>query len=141
MSTHPTLKDYIGIAPTSNLELAKLIEKGLSTHSLDLLKQRGLTAAEIAATIISPRTLRRREAHTGLLTWLESERAVRMASIVCLAELSFGNLEIALGWLRQTNDRLRCRTPLSMLRTDPGGCLIESMLSDIAAGDMCCERS
>jgi putative toxin-antitoxin system antitoxin component (TIGR02293 family) len=135
VNARSNLESYIGIRPTSGLGLATLIENGLPTRSLDFLKERGLTSAEIAATIISPRTLKRREVSTGLLSWLESERAVRMASIVCLAELVFGNLETALRWLRQKDDSLRYRTPLSMLRTEPGGRLIESILSGMAAGN------
>ena len=62
MATQPTLKDYIGIAPASGLELAELVEKGLPTKNLDLLKAKGLTFTEMANIVISPRTLKHRKA-------------------------------------------------------------------------------
>jgi len=134
MATQPTLKDYIGIAPASGLELAELVEKGLPTKNLDLLKAKGLTFTEMANTVISPRTLKHRKARGENLSPAETERAVRIASIIRLAEEVFGNRETALRWLRHTSDRLKERTPLSMLQTEAGGREIESMLHGIAHG-------
>jgi len=134
MATQPTLKEYIGIAPKSGLELAELVEKGLPTKNLDLLKAKGLTFTEMANTVISPRTLKHRKARGENLTSVETERAVRVASVVRLAETVFGNPEKALRWLRHSSDRLNERTPLSMLQTEAGGREIESMLHGIAHG-------
>ena len=53
MAAHVALKDYIGIAPANGLELAELVEQGLPTGNLDLLKAKGLTFTEMAATVIS----------------------------------------------------------------------------------------
>ena len=53
---------------------------------------------------------------------------VRVARIVALAENIFGNHAKALRWLRTADDRIGGRHPLSMLQTDAGGRLIESML-------------
>lgn len=136
MKTDSNLKKYIGISPTSGLELAQLIEKGIPTRNLDFLKKRGLTDTEVSAIVISPRTLTRREAQGKALTWRESERAVRLASIVRLADLALGNPETALRWLRKKDRRLRGRTALSFLRTEPGGRLVESMLSSMVAGNI-----
>jgi putative toxin-antitoxin system antitoxin component (TIGR02293 family) len=134
MSTQPTLKEYLGIAPKSGLELAELVEKGLPTKNLDLLKAKGLTFTEMANTVISPRTLKHRKARGENLSPQETERAVRVASIIRLAEEVFGNRETALRWLREVDDRLGDRTPLSMLHTEAGGREIESMLHGIAHG-------
>jgi putative toxin-antitoxin system antitoxin component (TIGR02293 family) len=134
MATQPTLKDYIGIAPASGLELAELVEKGLPTKNLDILKARGLTFTEMANTVISPRTLKHRKARGENLSSAETERAVRVASIIRLAEEVFGNRETALRWLRDEDDRLGDRTPLSLLQTEAGGREIESMLHGIAHG-------
>jgi len=134
MATQPTLKDYLGIAPTSGLELAELVERGLPTKNLDLLKAKGLTFTEMANTVISPRTLKHRKARGENLSPAETERAVRVASIIRLAEEVFGNRETALRWLREPDDRLGNRSPLSLLHTEPGGREIESMLHGIAHG-------
>jgi len=64
----------------------------------------------------------------------ETGRVVRVARIVALAEHVFGNHEKALSWLRSKNDRTNERTPLSMLRTESGGRLVEKMLWQIDEG-------
>ena len=133
MATQPTLKDYIGIAPGSGLELAELVENGLPTENLNVLKAKGLTFSEMSA-VISPRTLKHRKARGENLSPEETERAIRVASIIRLAEKVFGNPEKAMGWLRFANNRLGDRTPLSMLTTESGGRLVESMLYGIAEG-------
>ena len=134
MAAHVALKDYIGIAPANGLELAELVEQGLPTGNLDLLKAKGLTFTEMAATVISPRTLKHRKARGQNLSPEESERAVRVASIIALAEKVFGNHDKALRWLRHSSDRLGDRTPLSLLHTEAGGREIESMLHGIDHG-------
>jgi len=134
MATQPTLKDYIGISPTSGLELVELVEQGLPTKNLELLKTKGLTFTEMAAIVISPRTLKHRKARGENLSSEETERAVRVASMIRLAEDVFGNSDKALRWLRHSSGRLNDRTPLSLLQTEAGGREIESMLHGIAHG-------
>lgn len=129
-----SLKEYIGIAPADDLELAGIVERGIPTRNLELLKARGLTFTEMANTVISPRTLKHRKARGEKLTPAESERAIRVASIIRLAEKVFGNPEKAMGWLRYPNTRLDGRTPMSMLHTAAGGDFVESMLQGIAHG-------
>jgi putative toxin-antitoxin system antitoxin component (TIGR02293 family) len=128
MAAHPTLENYIGIAPTSGVELVKIVENGLPTQSLTMLMARGLTSIELGTVVISQRTLKGRVARGESLTPLESDRTVRVASILALADQIFVEPGKALRWLRKSHDMLRNRAPLSMLRTEPGGCLIESML-------------
>jgi putative toxin-antitoxin system antitoxin component (TIGR02293 family) len=132
MATQPTLKDYLGIAPTSGLELALLVEQGLPTKNL--LKAKGLTFTEMANIVISPRTLKHRKARGENLTPEETERAIRVARIIRLAEEIFGNRETALLWLRHHSDHLNIRTPFSLLSTEAGGRQIEAMLHGIAHG-------
>jgi putative toxin-antitoxin system antitoxin component (TIGR02293 family) len=134
MSTQPTLKDYLGISPASGLELAQLVEKGLPTKNLELLKARGLTFTEMANTVISPRTLKHRKARGENLSPEETERAVRVASIIALAEKVFGNRDKAMCWLRHASGRLEGRTPLSLLKTEAGRHAIEEMLWGIDEG-------
>jgi putative toxin-antitoxin system antitoxin component (TIGR02293 family) len=134
MAAHVALKEYIGIAPKSGLELAEMVERGLPTENLEILKAKGLTFTEMAATVISPRTLKHRKARGQNLSPEESERAIRVASIVALAEQVFGNRETALLWLRHHSDRLDGRTPMSLLNTEAGGRQIEAMLHGIDHG-------
>jgi putative toxin-antitoxin system antitoxin component (TIGR02293 family) len=134
MATQPTLMDYIGIAPTSGLELAEFVEHGLPPENLEILKARGITFTEMANTVISPRTLKHRKARGENLSPEETERALRVASIIRLAEQVFGNPEKALRWLRHASGRLNDRTPLSLLKTEAGRQTIEEMLWGIDEG-------
>lgn len=134
MSTHFNSDSYIGIAPKSEFDLASLVESGLPTASLSCLKEKGLSFSEIAATVIAPRTLKHRNARGENLSDEETDRLVRVARILSLAEKVFGNHAKALLWLRTADDRIGNRTPVSMLRTEAGGRLIEGMLWQIDDG-------
>lgn len=133
MSSQASLKDYLGASRGSSLKLAEVAEQGLPTQSLSLLRDKGLTFTEMAS-VIPPRTLKHRNARGENLSSEETERAVRVASIIGHAEKVFGNPEKAMRWLRYPNDRLDARTPLSLLRTEAGARLIDSMLWGIADG-------
>jgi putative toxin-antitoxin system antitoxin component (TIGR02293 family) len=134
MAAQPTLKDYIGIAPGTGLALAEFVEHGLPPENLEFLKAKGITFTEMANTVISPRTLKHRKARGENLSPGETERAIRVASIIRLAEQVFGNPEKALRWLRHNSERLGGRTPFSMLQTEAGGREIESILHGIDHG-------
>jgi putative toxin-antitoxin system antitoxin component (TIGR02293 family) len=135
MSALLEISEYLGVSPRSDLDLAEIVENGLSTESLNLLRKKGLTFTEVAELIASPRTLQHRKAKgVNHLTHDEADRVVRIARILSLAEQVFGNLERALGWLRARDERLNNRTALSMLQTESGGRLVESMLWQVADG-------
>jgi len=124
----------IGIAPRSDFDLARITEEGISTDSLSALKERGLTFSEISEIIISPRTLKHRKARREPLSHEETDRVVRVARILSLAEDVFASPEKALMWLRMPDERLENRTPLKMLTTESGGRLVENMLWQIDEG-------
>jgi putative toxin-antitoxin system antitoxin component (TIGR02293 family) len=85
--------------------------------------------------IASPRTLQHRKSKgVNHLTHDEADRVVRIARILALAEQIFGSLEVGLGWLRRPDERLNNRSALSMLQTESGGRLVESMLWQVADG-------
>ena len=126
-----TFEQYIGVSPNSALDLAEIAEKGLPTDSIAYLKERGLTFSEISEIIISPRTLKHRKARGEQLSVEETGRMLRVARIIVLADQVFGSHEKALTWLRQVDERLNNRTPLSMLHTESGGRLVENLLWQI----------
>lgn len=134
MATNPKIFSFIGIKPVSDLELATLTEKGLPLATIDRLKRRGLTFTEISDVVISPRTLKHRKSRKEPLSNVETERVVRVARIVELAEQVFGSREKALLWLRSSDDRLNNRAPMQMLVNEPGGRLVENMLWQIDEG-------
>ena len=130
----PQMFEMIGIAPRSDFDLARITEEGISTDSLSALKDRGLTFSEISEIIISPRTLKHRKARREPLSHEETDRVVRVARILSLAEEIFASREKALMWLRMPDERLENRTPLKMLTTESGGRLVENMLWQIDEG-------
>jgi putative toxin-antitoxin system antitoxin component (TIGR02293 family) len=111
-----------------------MVEKGLPTDNIAHLREKGLTFSEVSEIVISPRTLKHRKARGEQLSQEEGERLVRVARILVLAESVFGNREKALTWLRTADDHINKRTPMSMLQTESGGRLVESMLWQIDEG-------
>jgi putative toxin-antitoxin system antitoxin component (TIGR02293 family) len=128
------IDEYIGLTPKSEYDLAEIVEKGLPTDSLTHLKEKGLTFSEVSEVVISPRTLKHRKARGQALSQEETDRVVRVARIVALAEQVFRNHDKAFAWLRSADERLADRTPLSMLQTESGGRLVENMLWQIDEG-------
>jgi putative toxin-antitoxin system antitoxin component (TIGR02293 family) len=131
MATNPNISEYIGVAPASEFDLAVIVEAGLPTEKLNLLREKGLTFSEVSEIVISPRTLKHRKARGETLSHEESDRLVRVARVVALAGEVFGNHEKALLWLRSQDDRIGNRSPMSMLQTESGGRLVENMLWQI----------
>ncbi len=134
VATNLDISEFIGVTPKSAFNLAEIVEKGLPTDSISLLKDKGLTFSEVSEIVISPRTLKHRKARAEHLSLEETDRVVRVARIVALAENVFGNREKALLWLRSPDDRMGDRSPLSMLQTESGGRLVENMLWQIDEG-------
>lgn len=134
MSTHANVFSFVGLKAVSDLELALLPEKGLPLTAVESLKDQGLTFTEISDIVISPRTLKHRKSRKERLSSVETDRVLRVARIVDLADKVFGSRMKALLWLRSTDDRLDNRTPMQMLVNESGGRLVESMLWQIDEG-------
>jgi putative toxin-antitoxin system antitoxin component (TIGR02293 family) len=128
------LTEYIGVTPKSELDLAEIVENGLPVDNLALLKLQGLTFTEVSEIVIPARTLKHRRARGENLSHEESDRLVRVARTIALADEIFGDHSKALLWLRTDDDRLGGRRPMSMLQTDAGGRVIESLLWQIDEG-------
>ncbi len=129
-----TFEQYIGGSPNSALDMAEIAEKGLPTDSIAYLKEKGLTFSEVSEIVISPRTLKHRKPRGEHLSVEETDRVLRVARIILLADQVFGNHEKALTWLRQVDERINDRIPLSMLHTESGGRLVENLLWQIDEG-------
>ena len=134
MAANPGVFSFVGLKAVSDLELALLPEKGLPLTAVQSLKDQGLTFTEISEIVISPRTLKHRKSRKEKLSSVETDRALRVARIVDLADRVFGTRMKALLWLRSIDDRLDHRTPMQMLVNESGGRLVESMLWQIDEG-------
>jgi uncharacterized protein (DUF2384 family) len=65
---------------------------------------------------------------------LSPEETDHVARVFALAEQVFGSRDRALNWLRSKDRRVNGRTPLGILHTESGRCLVENMLSQIDEG-------
>jgi putative toxin-antitoxin system antitoxin component (TIGR02293 family) len=127
------LSALFGRQPTE-LQMAVVAEHGLPLTSIEVLRNEGLTFGEVHGLVVPARTLKHRKEKKQPLSLEETDRTLRIAKILALAERVFGNHEKSLRWLRRKNDRLEERTPLEMLRSEAGGDLVRQMLYQIDEG-------
>ena len=124
----------LGARVTTEADLARAIERGLPTGAIDALKGHGITEQEAARFVIPRRTLGHRRDKGQALSVEESDRAVRLARILALAEAAFANAEKAMTWLRRPSSALDDRAPLDVAGTDAGARVIENLLARITWG-------
>lgn len=134
MATQVIVEKVLDIATKSDAALAEMTEQGLPTEAVAELRSRGLSFAEVGEIVIPPRTLKHRKARGARLTTEESERLLRIARILALADRIFGDHDKALRWLRQPDPRWNDRSGLAMLRTEAGGRVVENTLWQIDEG-------
>ncbi len=115
-------------------ELLRLVEEGLPTDCLELLKQRGLTFTEIGQLVIPPRTLKHRNARGERLTVTESERFLRVIRVLDFGLRVFGDSRKLLNWLRAPDIEIENRPSMSLLGDEAGSRLVEGQLWGIADG-------
>ena len=127
------LKAILGGQP-SEFQVAEIVEQGLPTSSVDVLRKEGLTFGEVHDLVLPARTLKHRKEKKQPLSIEETDRTLRVAKVLALAEQVFGNQDKAFGWLRRRNKRLNDRTPFEMLRSEVGGDLVRGMLYQIDEG-------
>jgi putative toxin-antitoxin system antitoxin component (TIGR02293 family) len=126
--------------PKSDAEFLRLVLDGLPVASvqavIDHLESTRRGAGAIADVAVSRRTLsRRRRERRQLLTADESDRLVRLARIVLLAEDVFGEWSKAVQWLFSgPKQSLAGESPMSALATETGARLVENMLHQIDHG-------
>ena len=100
----------------------------------ELSRREALSAEEVDRLIIARRTLAHRKAKEQRLNRIESERAIRVASLIALAEETFGNPAKAQNWLRRPTAALGDRRPIDLLASEPGARVVEQLLYRIAHG-------
>jgi putative toxin-antitoxin system antitoxin component (TIGR02293 family) len=122
-------------APRSGLEWVEVVRHGISSHALDaLLKSIGLSQAELAQALDIPeRTLARRK-REGVLSRDESAKLLRLARVAARAAEVFGELDLALAWLKSPVAALDEATPLSLVDTDVGAESVMDTLGRIEHG-------
>jgi putative toxin-antitoxin system antitoxin component (TIGR02293 family) len=127
-----TLKKQIG----TSAELVELTRRGLPVTTIlfvanDLAVQRTAVARVLG---ISDRTLSRRVASSSRLTAEESDRVVRRARVLAIANDTFDDKTKAARWLQTPNRALEGDKPFDRLDTDAGVQSVEEVLGRIAYG-------
>jgi putative toxin-antitoxin system antitoxin component (TIGR02293 family) len=117
----------LGCAVRTELELVSAVEAGFPAAVRDaLVHSAGLSAGEIGARAGGRRPDR--------LSRADSDRLVRLARVVVLADEVFGDPVKAHRWLRKPNRGLCGRIPLDLLRTGVGARAVEDVLQRIPHG-------
>ncbi|MGH7736530.1 MAG: type II RES/Xre toxin-antitoxin system antitoxin [Candidatus Tyrphobacter sp.] len=118
-------------------DLAAAVEEGLPSDAMRALVKSGAsTATEISESARIPeRTLMRLQKRDRLPTD-ESDKIYRLAYIVAAATKTFDDKRKAHRWLRRPNRALGNRTPLALIRTEPGLCQVERELGRIEYGEL-----
>lgn len=117
-------------------DLVEITRGGLPANTLSTLAD-GLSMdrKKVAQVLgIPTRTLSRRLGSHSRLSAAESDRAVRLARILALANDTFGNKEKASRWLQTPNRVLDGLTPFELLDTDAGVQSVTTILGRIAHG-------
>lgn len=127
--------EWLGLTPpVSEAEILRIVEGQLPPTVIRRLVALGLQPAEIDAVIIPRRTLQHRRSRREKLTVEESDRVLRAARVLSLAETVYGSRDRALAWLRRPHPRLDGRAPLALLNTDTGSRIVEELLTQIDEG-------
>jgi putative toxin-antitoxin system antitoxin component (TIGR02293 family) len=125
----------LGVEIRSEADFVKVVERGVPIGALAALaRQEALSPEDVDRLIIPRRTLAHRKAKDQPLNRVESERAVRVASVTALAEETFANRDKARTWLRRPTTALGGRRPIDLLDSEPGGRVVEQLLYRIGYG-------
>ncbi|WP_022684310.1 type II toxin-antitoxin system Xre/ParS family antitoxin [Sphingobium bisphenolivorans] len=124
------------IGPLHNeRDLIRLIRRGVPTQAVDhFLTTSGISFNALDPKVLNLRTFNRRKKNAQPLELDESDRLLRIVSIVAAADETFGNHDKAQTWLSRSNRQLDGETPLAMADTDQGARAVEALLGRIAHG-------
>ena len=118
----------------SDLDLMRVVRQGLPTAAVDsFLEHTHLPFHAIEESVVARRTFKRRQQEAKPLEPAESDRLVRLARLVAMAEETFGP-DKGLAWLLRDNRVLDGHTPLSLADTDQGVRSVETLLGRIGHG-------
>jgi putative toxin-antitoxin system antitoxin component (TIGR02293 family) len=124
----------VGVDVRAEADLIEVLDRGIPLSALHELTKESLSAEEVERLIIPRRTLSHRKARNQRLSRAESERALRVASILSQAEQTFANRDKAHVWLRRPTSALSSRRPIDLLDCEPGARLVEQLLYRIGHG-------
>lgn len=119
----------------SDLDLAELVQEGLSYQSLDhVLQSDDLEPDEAYELVGSRRNLMRKKKERTKLSPTESDRLARVVRTIARAEEALGDRDRARRWLRKANRALAGRRPIDLLDSDAGTRMVERVLGRVEHG-------
>ncbi len=101
---------------------------------LDDLAKHGFTNEEIYKIVAPRRTLARRKEKNERLSVVETDRVLRLKSIIEFAESVFGNADKAHHWLREPCRALDKAVPIELLETEAGANIVKDEIGRIQYG-------
>ncbi|WP_390899651.1 antitoxin Xre/MbcA/ParS toxin-binding domain-containing protein [Pseudomonas arsenicoxydans] len=119
---------------SSDERIHTLIEAGFKSGSVSRLLELGIISAAVRDQIIPYTTLKRRLERGQRLSTSESDRLFRIARVIAMAGVVFGDEEKAKRWLSTPKFCFSGKNPLAMLTTFQGSHLVEEMLNQAAEG-------
>jgi putative toxin-antitoxin system antitoxin component (TIGR02293 family) len=126
--------DVVGGDVGAGMDLVRLVRRGLPVGAVQFVLDSGrLSLAELDRIVLPRKTLTNRR-KLGTLTPEQSDRLVRVARVLAVAEETFGSREKAAVWLRRATTVLGGEYPLQVLDTDEGAREVETLLGRIAHG-------
>ena len=126
--------DVVGGDLGEGMDLVRLVRRGLPVGAVQFVLDSGrLSLAELDRIVLPRKTLANRR-KLGTLTPEQSDRLVRVARVLAVAEETFGSREKAAVWLRRPTTVLGDEYPLQVLDTDEGAREVETLLGRIAHG-------
>ena len=133
------IAEWLGEEPKNEFDLAQIVRKGLPLTVQAVFLSHGMTKDEFHLIVIPHRTFRHRTERRNkgieeVLTPDESDKAVRAARVLALAESVFANRDKAFSWMRKAKKRFNGETPMEMLQTEAGARLVEQMLIQLDEG-------
>ena len=133
-SLYNRIENTLGVRVASDHDLAKVVETRLPTKVIGSLIRHGLTDSDVYELVIPRRTLSHRKSRRQKLTSEETDRVVRLARTMALAQQVFADRSKALSWLRGAKRRFQGRAPLALLSSEAGSRLVEEALYQIDEG-------
>ena len=133
------IAEWLGAEPATEFELAMIVRRGLPLATQTTFLEHGITKDEFHYIVIPLRTFRHRKERLNkgleeVLSPDESDKALRAARVLALAERVFANRDKALSWMRKPKKRFQGESPMQMLQTEAGARLVEQMLIQLDEG-------
>lgn len=131
-----TATGLLGIRAKNSLDLAAMVEAGLSFNSLERFsKNVRLPLDDVRKAIrLTPRTMARRRS-VNRLSPEESDRLVSVSRLFALTlELFGGRIANATRWFTSPNRALGRRSPLQVASTEVGSREVENLIGRIMHG-------